>query len=65
MNLTPDVVTQLVATFGPVGAFALIMWLNRPKQDVPKQDPVADLVAEVRAMNARLVRVETILEERK
>ena len=66
MPLTPEVFAQLVSMFGPVGALALILWLNRPKAaDKDDSHPMVQLVQRVEEMNARLIRVETILEERK
>lgn len=64
MTLTPELIAQLATTFGPVGALCLIMWMNRPKnQDA--ENPGKEIVAQLAEMNARLIRVETILEERK
>lgn len=64
MNLTPDLVAQLATTFGPIGAVAIIAWLNRSKGS-GDENPVKELVSQVTEINARLIRVETILEERK
>lgn len=65
MNLTPDVIAQLATTFGPIGALAIVLYLNRPRNQDAKPDPAQEVMAELREIRERLTRVETILEERK
>lgn len=65
MTLTPEQIAQLATTFGPVGALCLVMYLNRPKNQDAQDNPGKEIVAQLSEMNARLIRVETILEERK
>lgn len=60
----PETLQQLAATFGVPGALLIYMYLNR-KRDEPAESPVRELVSQVHEINARLIRVETILEERK
>lgn len=60
----PETLQDLAATFGVPGALLIYMYLNR-KKDEPGDSPVRELLTQVQEMNARLIRVETILEERK
>lgn len=63
--LTPEMAVQIGTTFGPIGGAAVVMayFAMRAKRD--DDDAVTRLVTQIGEMNARLIRVETILEERK
>lgn len=62
--MAPETIQQLATTFGVPGAVLLYMWINRRREE-PAESPVKELVSKVEEINARLIRVETILEERK
>lgn len=62
--MAPETIQQLATTFGVPGAVLLYMWLNRRREE-PAESPVKELVEKLDGINARLIRVETILEERK
>lgn len=68
--MTPEQLTQLATTFGPVGAiglYALSQWIKGRAETL--KDPISDkldaIIAAQSAMATRLAVVETILEERK
>ncbi len=42
--------SDLVGVFGPVGALVVYMIMNRQKPEASKEDPAANLVAELAAM---------------
>ena len=65
MTLTPEVIAQLVSTIGPVGTVFLIMYLYGKKAAQAEDSDVKDISDRLQRMEARLIRVETILEERK
>lgn len=58
--------SDLVATFGPIGA--LVFWMIwQGKMNMPKKpdDPVRELSDKLSSINDRLIRVETLLEGKK
>ena len=65
MTLTPELLAQMITTIGPVGTVALIMWVYGKRGAASEDDGVRELVLQMQQINARLIRVETILEERK
>lgn len=63
--MTPEAIQELATTFGVPGAVLIYMWINRGKREEPAENPVKQVVSRLDDINARLIRVETILEERK
>lgn len=65
MTITPELIAQMAATFGPFGAAGIIMWLNRRPAEADTGSSVRELVREITAIRERLAAIEAILEERK
>lgn len=63
--MTPETLQQLATTFGVPGALLIYMIMSGRKRDEPSESPVKEVVSRLDDINARLIRVETILEERK
>lgn len=55
---------ELAGAFGPVMALVFYMVMNKPKPDAApaKEDPAAKLIAELRAIADRQIRIEAMLE---
>ena len=66
--MTPDDMAQLGATFGTPAALLVYMWMQsqRPKADAGESlgDKLDAIKDSVHAIETRLTKVETILEER-
>lgn len=56
---------ELAGAFGPVTALVIYMVMNRPKPDAKPDDPAAKVIAELRALSDRLIRIEALLERDK
>jgi predicted transcriptional regulator len=66
--MTPDEMAQLTATFGTPAALLIYMWMQsqKPKADLGESlgDKLDAIKDSVHAIETRLTKVETILEER-
>ena len=66
--MTPDEMAQLGATFGTPAALLVYMWMQsqRPKADAGESlgDKLDAIKDSVHAIETRMTKVETILEER-
>jgi hypothetical protein len=68
--MTPEQLTQLGTTFGPIGALVLYIlnqWIRSKSEQKPDtlQDDVKKILDTINSLDRRLAVVETILEERK
>ena len=66
--MTPDEMAQLATTFGTPAALLIYMWMQsqKPKTDAGESlgDKLDAIKDSVHAIETRLTKVETILEER-
>lgn len=58
MTLTPELIAQLSATFGPVGAMAVIVYLTRAKKADTPENPVKEVISELSGIKERIARIE-------
>jgi hypothetical protein len=66
--MTPDEMAQLTATFGTPAALLIYMWMQSQKPKANAGESLGDkldaIKDSVHAIETRLTKVETILEER-